>query len=45
MAIAGFLLQDQLGKIQFFEETFMLADTSIKMILGMFFLFFSNADI
>ena len=45
MASARFLLQDSLGKIWFFEETFLLADTSIEVVLGMLFHFFSNADI
>lgn len=45
MAIAGFLIQDKLGKIRFFEETFLLADTSMEMVLGMLFLTFSNKNI
>ncbi len=45
MAVAAFSLQDSLGKVLFFEETFLLADTSIKAVLGMPFLAFSNADI
>ena len=45
MAVAAFSLQDSLGKVRFFEETFLLADTSIKVVLGMPFLAFSNADI
>ena len=45
MVIAGFLIQDKTGKIQFFEKTFLLADTSIEVVLGMPFLALSNADI
>ena len=45
MAVAAFLLQNSLGKVRFFEETFLLADTSIKVALGMPFLALSNADI
>ena len=41
----SFLLQDSLKKVQFFEETFLLADTSMKMVLGMPFLSLSNADV
>ena len=43
-ASAGFLLQDSLEKVQFFEETFLLADTSVEVVLKMPFIFFSNAD-
>ena len=45
MTIAGFSIQDKLDRAQFFEETFLLANTSIKVVLGMFFLALSNADI
>ena len=45
MTIAGFSIQDGLGKIRFFGETFLLADTSIDVVLGMPFLSLSNADI
>lgn len=34
MTSAKFLLQDSLGKIQFFEEIFLLADTSVEAVLG-----------
>ncbi len=44
MALARFLLQNTLRKIWFFEETFLLADTSIEVVLGISFLAFSNAD-
>ncbi len=45
MAVAAFSLQDSLGKVRFFEETFLLADTSMKVVQGMPFLAFSNAGI
>ena len=45
MTIAGFSIQDGLGKIRFFEETFLLADTSMDVVLGMLFLSLSNADV
>ena len=45
MVVAGFLLQDKLGKVRFLEETFLLANTSIKVVLGMLFPALSNADI
>ena len=45
IVILGFSIQDKTGKIRFFEETFLLADTSIVVVLGMPFLALSNADI
>lgn len=39
MAPAKFLLQNSLEKMQFFEKTFLLADTSIKVVLKMIFFF------
>ena len=38
-------MEDKLGKARFFQETFLLANTSIEIILGMPFLALSNADI
>lgn len=45
MILAGFLFQDSIGRIWFFKETFLLADTSIKVVLKMLLLFFSNINI
>lgn len=45
MIIVAFLIQDQLDRIWFFEETFWLADISIKIVLKMFFLTFTNKSI
>ena len=45
MVIAGFSPQDKRRKVQFFQDTFLVADTRMKVILGMFFLTLSNADI
>ena len=45
MIIAGFSMVDKLGQIRFFKETFLLADTSMEVVLGMLFLFFSNANV
>ncbi len=44
MVSARFLLQDNLERVQFFEETFLLADISMEVVLGMAFLTFSNAN-
>ena len=32
MVIAGFLLQDKLGKVRFFQETFLVADTRMEVV-------------
>ena len=45
MASTRFLIQDSLGKIPFFEQTFLLANTSIKVVVEMPFLSFSNANV
>ncbi len=45
MASASFLLQDSLGRVWFFEEIFLLANTNIEVILEMPFLSLSNADV
>ncbi len=42
---AKFSLQDSLGRVRFFEETFLLADTSMEVVLGMPFLSLSNVDV
>ena len=44
MASARFSLQDSLGRVRFFEETFLLADISMEVVLRMPFLSFNNAD-
>ena len=45
MALTRFSVQDSLGRVRFFEETFLLADTSMEVVLGMPFLSLSNADV
>lgn len=44
MVLVGFLFQDNLERIWWFEETFLLADISIKVVLWILFIPFSNAD-
>ncbi len=44
MASARFSLQDSLGRVWFFKQTFFLADTSIKVVLEMPFLVLNNVD-
>ena len=45
MVLANFQVEDKLGRSQFFQETFLLADISTEVVLGMPFLTLSNADI
>ena len=45
MVIAGFQVQDKFGKARFFQETFLVADTSIEVVWGMLFLAFSKVEV
>ena len=45
IVLTNFQVEDKLGRARFFQETFLLANTSVELILGMFFLALSNADI
>ncbi len=45
MALTRFSIQDSLERVRFFEETFLLADTSMVVVLRMSFLSISNANI
>ena len=45
IVLASFQVEDKLGRIQFFQEMFLLANISAEVVLGMPFLIFSNADI
>lgn len=45
MVLASFQIEDKLGKARFFQETFLLADINVEMVLGMLFLIFSNANV
>ncbi len=45
MASPRFSIHDSLGMVPFYEETFLLADTSIAVVLGIPFLSLSNADV
>ena len=45
MVIAGFQIQDKLGRARFFQETFLVVDTSMEVVFGIPFLTLSNADI
>lgn len=37
MVSASFLFKDSLEKVQFFDKTFLLANTSLEVVLGMLF--------
>lgn len=45
MLITSFQVKDKLKKACFFQETFLITNSSIKMILKIFFLIFSNINI
>ena len=45
MVIAAFKVVNKLGCSQFFQKTFLLADISMEVILGMLFLTVSNVDV
>ena len=45
MVIAAFQVVDKLCCFWFFQETFSLANISIKVVLGLPFFTFSNADV
>ena len=45
MVIAGFQVQDKLGRFRFFQETFLVADTNVEIIFGISFLTFSKVEI
>ena len=45
MVFAGFQMINQLGRAQFFQETFLFADTTMEVVLKMLFLTLSNSDI
>ncbi len=44
MVLASFSLKDSLRRARFFEEIFLLTDTSMELVLGMPFLALNNAD-
>lgn len=43
MVLASFPIEDKLGQPRFFQETFLVANTSLAVILNMLFLTLSNA--
>ena len=45
MVLANFQIEDKLGKTRFFQETFLLIDINVEVVLSMSFLTLSNIDI
>ena len=45
MVIADFQVQDKFEKARFFQETFLMADTSVEIVLRMLFLAFSKVKL
>ncbi len=45
MVSASFSIPDSLGRVRLFEERFLLADTSMEVVLRIPFLSYSNADV
>ncbi len=44
MISARFSFQDSQGRVRFFDETFLLANIKMEVVLGMLFLALSNAN-
>ena len=45
MVVAAFSVEDKANRVRFFEETFLVANVSPEVVLGMPFLTLSNADV
>ena len=45
MVLVSFQIEDKQGRVWYFQKTFLLADISVKVVLGMPFLILSNANI
>ena len=45
MVLVDFQVEDKLGRARFFQKTFLLADISMEVVLGIPFFTLSNADI
>ena len=45
MVVSTFSVSDKDGKERLFEESFLLADVNLDIVLGMLFLTMSNADV
>ena len=45
IVVVAFSLVDKVNRVRFFEETFLVANVSPKVVLGMPFLILSGADV
>ena len=45
MVVAAFLVEDKANRVRFFEETFLVANVSLEVVLTMPFLTLSGADV
>ena len=45
MVIAGFQVQNKFGKAKFFQNTFLVSDTSVEIVFEMLFLAFSKVKV
>ena len=45
MVVAAFSITDQADRVRFFEKTFLVANISPDIVLGILFLTFSSADV
>lgn len=45
MITTEFSIPDKLGRARFFEETFLLADTNIEVVLGISFFSLNNTNL
>ena len=45
MVVAAFSVEDKANQVRFFEETFLVANISLEVVLGMLFLTLSGADV
>ena len=45
IVVAAFLVMDKTNRVKFFEKTFLVANISPKVVLGIFFLTLSGADV
>ena len=45
MVVEVFLVEDNANRVRFFEETFLVANSSLKVVIGMPFLTLSGADV
>ena len=45
IVLASFQIEDKLEKARFFQKTFLLVNINAKVVLGIPFLIFSNADV